>query len=80
MVITCMSTLKKNMADEDAVSCLVIGTENADVLILEPEAFTILAKMMLPHVPAFLDVMGQFDVEYRVTVACRDGNIYILRR
>ncbi|XP_067400215.1 Bardet-Biedl syndrome 1 protein isoform X2 [Emydura macquarii macquarii] len=79
-VITCMSTLKKNMADEDAVSCLVIGTENADVLILDPEAFTILAKMTLPRVPAFLDVMGQFDVEYRVTVACRDGNIYILRR
>nr|XP_006129762.1 Bardet-Biedl syndrome 1 protein isoform X1 [Pelodiscus sinensis] len=79
-VITCMSTLKKNMADEDAVSCLVIGTESADILILDPEAFTILAKMTLPSVPAFLDVMGQFDVEYRVTVACRDGNIYILRR
>uniref|UniRef100_A0A8C3III9 BBSome complex member BBS1 n=1 Tax=Chrysemys picta bellii TaxID=8478 RepID=A0A8C3III9_CHRPI len=79
-VITCMSTLKKNMADEDAVSCLVIGTESADVLILDPEAFTILAKMTLPSVPAFLDVMGQFDVEYRVTVACRDGSIYILRR
>ncbi|XP_038267309.2 Bardet-Biedl syndrome 1 protein isoform X3 [Dermochelys coriacea] len=37
-------------------------------------------QMTLPSVPAFLDVMGQFDVEYRVTVACRDGNIYILRR
>ncbi|XP_065408825.1 Bardet-Biedl syndrome 1 protein homolog [Chrysemys picta bellii] len=79
-VITCMSTLKKNMADEDAVSCLVIGMESADVLILDPEAFTILAKMTLPSVPAFLDVMGQFDVEYRVNVACRDGSIYILRR
>nr|XP_032660184.1 Bardet-Biedl syndrome 1 protein isoform X3 [Chelonoidis abingdonii] len=79
-VITCMSTLKKNVADEDAVSCLVIGTESADVLILDPEAFTILAKMTLPSVPAFLNVMGQFDVEYRVMVACRDGSIYILRR
>nr|XP_008177855.1 Bardet-Biedl syndrome 1 protein isoform X3 [Chrysemys picta bellii] len=37
-------------------------------------------QMTLPSVPAFLDVMGQFDVEYRVTVACRDGSIYILRR
>ncbi|TFJ95711.1 thymidine phosphorylase [Platysternon megacephalum] len=64
-VITCMSTLKKNMADEDAVSCLVIGTESADMTLLS--------------VPAFLDVMGQFDVEYRVTVACLDGSIYILR-
>ncbi|XP_064407943.1 Bardet-Biedl syndrome 1 protein isoform X3 [Latimeria chalumnae] len=79
-IITCMSTLKKNMADEDAVSCLVIGTESMDIFILDPEAFTILAKMSLPSAPAFLDVTGQFDVEFRITVACRNGNIYILRR
>ncbi|KAJ7307401.1 hypothetical protein JRQ81_009417 [Phrynocephalus forsythii] len=79
-VITCMATLKKNMVDEDAVSCLVIGTENAEILILDPEAFTILTKMTVPSVPAFLDVTGQFDVEYRLTAACRNGCIYILRR
>lgn len=44
-VITCIGTLKKNMADEDAVSCLVIGTENGDVYVLDPEAFTILYKV-----------------------------------
>lgn len=27
-----------------------------------------------------LDVTGQFDVEFRITAACRNGNIYILRR
>lgn len=27
-----------------------------------------------------IDVTGQFDVEFRITVACRNGNIYILRR
>uniref|UniRef100_A0AAY3ZZ13 Bardet-Biedl syndrome 1 n=1 Tax=Denticeps clupeoides TaxID=299321 RepID=A0AAY3ZZ13_9TELE len=43
-VITCINTLKKNMADEDAVSCLVIGTESKDVYVLDPEAFTILSK------------------------------------
>ncbi|KAJ6654222.1 hypothetical protein lerEdw1_007319 [Lerista edwardsae] len=79
-VITCMATLKKNMADEDAISCLVIGTESAEILVLDPEAFTVLAKMVLPSVPAFLDVTGQFDVEYRLTVACRNGCIYVLRR
>lgn len=44
-VITCMSTLKKNMADEDAISCLVIGTESNEILVLDPEAFTILARV-----------------------------------
>ncbi|KAI2643849.1 hypothetical protein H4Q32_027375 [Labeo rohita] len=66
-VITCIGTLKKNMADEDAVSCLVIGTENGDVYILDPEAFTILYKMSLPSTPTLMDVTGQFDVEFRIT-------------
>uniref|UniRef100_A0AAY5JZX8 BBSome complex member BBS1 n=2 Tax=Esox lucius TaxID=8010 RepID=A0AAY5JZX8_ESOLU len=79
-VITCISTLKKNMADEDAVSCLVIGTESKDVYILDPEAFTVLTKMSLPSAPTQMDVTGQFDVEFRITVACRNGNIYVLRR
>nr|XP_023843983.1 Bardet-Biedl syndrome 1 protein isoform X4 [Salvelinus alpinus] len=79
-VITCIGTLKKNMADEDAVSCLVIGTESKDVYILDPEAFTILSKMSVPSAPTQMDVTGQFDVEFRITVACRNGNIYILRR
>ncbi|MBN3287118.1 BBS1 protein, partial [Polyodon spathula] len=78
-VITCIGTLMKNMADDDAVSCLVIGTECMELYILDPEAFTVLAKMALPSAPAFMDVTGQFDVEFRVTVACRNGNIYILR-
>ncbi|XP_075693478.1 BBSome complex member BBS1 isoform X2 [Rhinoderma darwinii] len=79
-VITCMGTLKKNMADEDAVCCLVIGTESGEIFILDPEAFTILSRVSLPSVPALLDVNGQYDIEYRITVACRNGNVYILRR
>ncbi|XP_023262134.1 Bardet-Biedl syndrome 1 protein [Seriola lalandi dorsalis] len=79
-VITCIGTLKKSTADEDGVSCLVIGTENNDVYVLDPEAFIILSKMSLPAAPTMMDVTGQFDVEFRITVACRNGNIYILRR
>ncbi|XP_068615019.1 Bardet-Biedl syndrome 1 protein [Brachionichthys hirsutus] len=79
-VITCVGTLKKSTADEDAVSCLVIGTESCDVYVLDPEAFIILSKMSLPAAPTMMDVTGQFDVEFRITVACRNGNIYILRR
>uniref|UniRef100_A0A3B4ZU67 BBSome complex member BBS1 n=1 Tax=Stegastes partitus TaxID=144197 RepID=A0A3B4ZU67_9TELE len=79
-VITCIGTLKKSTADEDGVSCLVIGTESSDVFILDPEAFIILSKMSLPAAPTAMDVTGQFDVEFRITVACRNGNIYILRR
>ena len=43
-VITCMTTLHKSHPDSTSISCLVIGTEHKDVYILDPEAFTILAK------------------------------------
>ncbi|EDO40876.1 predicted protein [Nematostella vectensis] len=79
-VITCMNTMKKSVADEDAVSCLVIGTESKDIYILDPEAFTVLSKMSLLSVPAFMSVSGLYDVEFRVIVACRDGKVYTLKR
>ena len=64
-VITCMGTMKKSMADDDAVSCLVIGTESKDVFILDPEAFTVLAKMSLASVPVFLSVTGWFLTSFK---------------
>lgn len=36
--------------------------------------------MSLPSVPVFLSVSGLYDVEYRVIVACRNGQIYTLKR
>lgn len=33
------------MADDDAVCCLVIGTESGEIFILDPEAFTILTRV-----------------------------------
>ena len=44
-VITCLGTLKKSMADEDAISCLVLGTEDKSIYVLDPEAFTVLATV-----------------------------------
>ena len=44
-VITCITTLKKTITDENGISCLVLGTENKEIYILEPEAFTILSSV-----------------------------------
>ncbi|XP_011417321.3 Bardet-Biedl syndrome 1 protein homolog isoform X3 [Magallana gigas] len=79
-VITCLSTMKKSMAEEDAISCLVLGTESKSIYVLDPEAFTVLTTLDLPAVPVFLSVTGLFDVEYRIVVACRNGCIYTLKR
>ena len=39
------------MTDEVAASCLVIATENSDIFVLDPEAFTILENVS--HIPMF---------------------------
>ncbi|KAK6180672.1 hypothetical protein SNE40_008677 [Patella caerulea] len=79
-VITCLDTLKKSLADEDAISCLVVGTENKSIYILDPEAFTVLTTVDLPSIPVFISVNGLYDVEYRLVVSCRNGCIYTLKR
>lgn len=43
-------------------------------------SFPVCFQMSLPSTATLIDVTGQFDVEFRITVACRNGNIYILRR
>ncbi len=44
-----MCTLKKSHVDADAVSCLVVETENKDIYILDPVAFIILVKVTDGH-------------------------------
>lgn len=42
VVITCMTTLFKNMNTKNSISCIVFGTENGYIYIVDSEAFTIL--------------------------------------
>lgn len=46
-VITAMTSLKKSHVEDDAVSCLVAASENGDVYILDPEAFTVLKQVCI---------------------------------
>jgi Bardet-Biedl syndrome 1 protein len=40
-----MKKLNRNSADEDAINCLVVGTEDQYIYIIESEAFTVLATV-----------------------------------
>jgi len=70
-IVTCLTTIKKSLPDDDALTCLVVGTESGHVYILDSEAFTVLDTIRVPGVPAFLGTVGLRDVEYRIVVACR---------
>lgn len=44
-IITCLATIRKTVEEENNLNCIVIGTENKDIFIIEPDAFTILASV-----------------------------------
>ena len=79
-LITCMNTIKKSVTQERQVCYLVVGTEDKDLIIIEPDAFTVISSVKLPSIPVFIEVNGGYDVEYRITVNCRDAHIYTLKR
>jgi Bardet-Biedl syndrome 1 protein len=54
-VITCTSTLKKSHSDDDALACLVIGTENCDIFVLHPETFTPIDEVTFPNLYLLCD-------------------------
>ena len=37
--------MNKNSPDEDAINCIIVGTEHKTIYILDSEAFTILATV-----------------------------------
>ena len=56
-VITAIAALKKSHADDDAISCLVVGTESQDVYVLDSEAYTVLAKVKAAYPDLFFWTM-----------------------
>jgi len=78
-VVTCMETLKKYEDTDDAVSSLVIGTEDKEILILDPPGSKVICSATLPCVPAIIAVTGLYDVEWRIVVCGRDGKIYTVK-
>jgi len=78
-VITCMGVLNKSMEEEGSTGCLVLGLEVKQLMILSPDAHTIICKLKLPSAPAFIAAGGTFDVEYRIFVGCREGTVCIVK-
>jgi Bardet-Biedl syndrome 1 protein len=80
-LITCMETLKKENEDLDGISLLVVGTEAGAILILpqDPINSSFLCRIQLPSTPAMISISGIFDVEWRISVICRDGRLYSIK-
>jgi len=49
------------------------------VLPQDPSNSSYLCKVQLPSVPVLLSISGLFDIEWRISVICRDGRMYSVR-
>eukprot|EP00357_Protocruzia_adherens_P031936 CAMPEP_0114996454 /NCGR_PEP_ID=MMETSP0216-20121206/14318_1 /TAXON_ID=223996 /ORGANISM="Protocruzia adherens, Strain Boccale" /LENGTH=587 /DNA_ID=CAMNT_0002360657 /DNA_START=155 /DNA_END=1918 /DNA_ORIENTATION=+ len=77
--VTCMEVIKKSADDEKAVSMLVVGVENKQIVVLDTKGAPIIATIELQGIPVFMATSGLYSVSYRIVVACRDGKIYTIR-
>jgi Bardet-Biedl syndrome 1 protein len=71
--------MNKSLDEEKAVSMLVVGTESKDVFILENNGLAIKKQINIKSVPSFIVAYGQFDVDYKLYIACRDGKVYVIK-
>ena len=80
-LVTCMDKLKQSRDDDDAMSMLVVGTEDGYIYILPPDPASshYVTKQKLPSVPVLLNSSGLFHAEWRIAVICRDGTLYSVK-
>ena len=79
-VVTCIETVCKDTEDSKGICSLVVGTEHGEVLILEPSGTAISKRIVVSNsAPAFIASQGLLDVDYRIVVATRSGNIYSIK-
>lgn len=81
-VATCMESIQtdKEMYDEYSRSQLVIGTESAHLYILNGAGTDVACKIQLPSVAVSIATIGAWESDYRIVVACRDGNVYTIKK
>lgn len=68
---------------EKAINCLVIATENGEIFILDCQTFSILHHAKTNsnlESPVMISANGQFDQEFTIVMATRQGHVSILRR
>lgn len=84
--IAALTKIHKNTPGEQlerAVNCLVIATENGEIFILDCHTFQILHHAKTnPNLecPVMISANGQFDQDFTIITATRQGHLTILRR
>ena len=59
---------------------LLVGTEHQQLIVLEPSGQKFRKEIKLKSVPVFILAHGQYEIDYRIFVACRDGRVYQIKQ
>ncbi|PIO71261.1 hypothetical protein TELCIR_06842 [Teladorsagia circumcincta] len=76
--VTCLSSMPKSSLDN--IDVLVFGTERGMVRAVDSQAFQIIADCCVVGIPVQIVTYGVFDIDYRIFVSTRDGNIFSIKR
>ncbi|KAJ3056933.1 Bardet-Biedl syndrome 1 protein [Rhizophlyctis rosea] len=74
--ISSMTIIKQSFDDVTVPDCLVIGTEEGMLVVLDTVDFTVKHKLTFPHAIAHISVWGLLPTEHSVVVVCRNWAIY----
>lgn len=58
-MVTCMEAIKKSSDDEMAISQLVVGTEQGDIIFLDPSGTTVLKTVNLSSIIQFTELKNR---------------------
>ncbi|XP_026329865.1 Bardet-Biedl syndrome 1 protein [Hyposmocoma kahamanoa] len=81
--IACITTLKMHSIDRYSISSLVIGSEDGEVIILDPQTFTSISQAkvcIVKKTPHQMIATGLYNVDYRITIATREKSVCLLKR
>ncbi|XP_066585780.1 Bardet-Biedl syndrome 1 protein homolog isoform X2 [Prorops nasuta] len=78
--LSTIGIIRKDSWHDPASSCIVIGTEGGEILVLDPRAFSLIDKFMLNWPPVALATSGLWVGDGRIVVVGRDGRIGTIKR
>ncbi|CAH0718778.1 unnamed protein product, partial [Brenthis ino] len=81
--IACITTIKMSSVEKYAMSSLVVGTEDGEVIVLDPQTFTQIHLVRIStakKIPYQIVTTGLYNVNYRMTIATREKSVCLIKR
>ncbi|XP_061397052.1 Bardet-Biedl syndrome 1 protein homolog [Musca vetustissima] len=81
-VVALKCLARVSSGDSQPPSHLVIATDMGEIIIVEPQSFGVLYRVMAcPDItPSMLAVNGCFETDFCIAIATRYGSVYLLRK